>query len=394
MQYPFTEDQLAIAELTRNFMEREVAPVAVEIDARPDPKDCYPRELINKASKLGLRTIAIPEEYGGMDADLFTKTLALWEGAQIEIGTIKCLSQCWKASTVVSKAGTKAQKDRWLANFAADDDAVCSLASTEPDHSTENRLHGNDPKLGMRTMAVKDGDHFVINGAKRYTSLIGESRLIVLYARTDPDVPVNKGMTAFLLDGSEEGITFGRTHNKMGYRLYPNRESYYDNVRVHKDNILGEVNGASAVRAHAFRGSAELAACNTGLARSLYQICYDHAKERVQGGKPIIEHLTVRHMLAEMIMNIEVAEQFMWRICWGAENDDSYTSRFTRSGKVFSDKAGLKTIELALDVLGGMGIMRDSPSEKIVRDILTFQHGDGTDSACLLEAANTLEIPA
>ena len=90
----------------------------------------------------------------------------------------------------------------------------------------------------------------------------------------------------------------------------------------------------------------------------------------------------------------EVAEQFMWRICWGAENDDSYTSRFTRSGKVFSDKVGLKTIELALDVLGGMGIMRDSPSEKIVRDILTFLHGDGTDSACLLEAANTLETPA
>ncbi|MDP6277852.1 MAG: acyl-CoA dehydrogenase family protein [Nitrospinota bacterium] len=393
MQYPFTEDQLAIAELTRNFMEREVAPVAVEIDARPDPKDCYPRELINKASKLGLRTIAIPEEYGGMDADLFTKTLALWEGAQIEIGTIKCLSQCWKATTVVSKAGTKAQKDRWLANFAADDDAVCSLASTEPDHSTENRLHGNDPKLGMRTMAVKDGDHFVINGAKRYTSLIGESRLIVLYARTDPDVPVNKGMTAFLLDGSEEGITFGRTHNKMGYRLYPNRESYYDNVRVHKDNILGEVNGASAVRAHAFRGSAELAACNTGLARSLYQICYDHAKERVQGGKPIIEHLTVRHMLAEMIMNIEVAEQFMWRICWGADNDETYNSRFTRYGKVFSDQMGLKTIALSTDILGAIGIMKDNPVEKMIRDLITFLHGDGTDSLTLLRAAQTLDEP-
>ena len=114
MQYPFTDEQLAIAELARNFMEREVAPVGGEIDARPDPKDCYPKELINKASKLGLRTIALPEEYGGMDADIFTKTLALWEGAQIEVGTIKCLSQCWKATTILSKAGTKAQKDHWF----------------------------------------------------------------------------------------------------------------------------------------------------------------------------------------------------------------------------------------------------------------------------------------
>ena len=84
----------------------------------------------------------------------------------------------------------------------------------------------------------------------------------------------------------------------------------------------------------------------------------------------------------------------MWRICWGVDNDDSFNSRFTRSGKVFSDKVGLKTIELGLDILGGMGIMRDSPSEKIVRDLLTFLHGDGTDSATLLEAANTLDNPA
>ena len=210
---------------------------------------------------------------------------------------------------------------------------VCSLASTEPDHGTENRLHGGDPKLGMRTSAVKDGDYFIINGAKCYTSLMGESRLILFYARTDPDAPMPEGVTCFILDGTEEGITYGRTHNKMGYRLYPNRESFYDNVRVHKDNVLGEVNGASAVRATVFRGSAELAACNTSLSRSLFRICHEHAKERVQGGKPIIEHLTIRHMLAEMIMNIEVAEQFMWRICWGVDNDDSFNSRFTRSAR-------------------------------------------------------------
>ncbi|MEE9274212.1 MAG: acyl-CoA dehydrogenase, partial [bacterium] len=192
----------------------------------------------------------------------------------------------------------------------------------------------------------------------------------------------------------EEGIEYGRVHNKMGYRLYPNGESFYDNVRVHEDDVLGEVNGGYDLRAKIFRGSAELAACNTGLSRALFEFCHQNAKERVQGGKPIIEHLTVRHMLAEMLMNIEVAEQFMWRICWGVDNDGSYNPRFTRYGKVFSDKVGMKSIMLATDLLGGIGIMHDSPSEKIMRDIITFLHGDGTDSAVLLQAAQTLDRPA
>ncbi|MDP7167593.1 MAG: acyl-CoA dehydrogenase family protein, partial [Nitrospinota bacterium] len=199
--------------------------------------------------------------------------------------------------------------------------------------------------------------------------------------------------TAFLVHGEEEGISYGRVHNKLGYRLYPNAESFYDNVRVHKDDVIGEVNGGFDVFASVFRGSAELAACNTGLARGLFNVCHAHAKERIQGGKPIIEHPTVQLMLSEMLMNIEVAEQFMWRICWGADNDETYNSRFTRYGKVFSDQMGLKTIALSTDILGAIGIMKDNPVEKMIRDLITFLHGDGTDSLTLLRAAQTLDEP-
>ena len=394
MQYPFTEEQRAIGDLTREFMEREVAPVAAGIDARPDPRDCYPGELINKASRVGLRTIAIPEEYGGLEADTTTKTLSLWTGGQIEIGTIKCLSQCWKISTAISKCGTQAQKDKWLKMFAEDDDCVCSIVLTEPEYGSDNLLRQPDPALGMRTSAVRDGDHYVINGTKRFTSLTSFSKIVLLLARTDPKAPVHQGTTAFLVHGEEEGISYGRVHNKLGYRLYPNAESFYDNVRVHKDDVVGEVNGGFDVFASVFRGSAELTACNTGLARGLFNVCHAHAKERIQGGKPIIEHPTVQLMLSEMLMNIEVAEQFMWRICWGVEADETYNPRFTRHGKVFSDKMGLKSIELATDILGGSGIMRDFPAEKIIRDILTFLHGDGTDSLTLLRTAQTLDDPA
>jgi acyl-CoA dehydrogenase len=180
----------------------------------------------------------------------------------------------------------------------------------------------------------------------------------------------------------------------MGYRLYPTAESFYEDVRVHKDDILGELNGGFETFASVFRGSAELPGCNTGICRGIFNFCREHAKRRIQGGKPIIEHQNVQSLLAKMLMDIEVAEQFMWRICWGVVNDATFNPRFTRYGKVFSDQVALRTIGRATDILGGIGILRDYPIEKMMRDLLTFLHGDGTDSLNLLRAAQTLDEPA
>ncbi len=393
MQYPFTEEQLAMADLVGDFMEKEVAPVASEMDRSSDPKDCYPAELINKASKLGIRTMAVPEEWGGAGADTTTKALCLWRGAQTEVGVIKCLSQCWKISTALAKRGTEAQKEKWLKMFVEDDDCVGSFCMTEPDYGSDNLYRQPGAHLGLKMSAVEDGDYYVLNGAKRFTSLTTWAKILVVFARTDPNADLQQGTTCFLVRGDQEGVSYGRVHDKMGYRLYPNAESFYDNVRVHKDDILGEVNKGYHVQSTIFRGSAELAACNTGVARGIFNFCNQFTKDRVQGGVPIIEHPTIRHMMAEMLMNIEVAEQFMWRICWGVENDETFNSRFTRYGKVFSDQMALKTIALATDVLGGSGIMKENPVEKMIRDLITFLHGDGTDSLTLLRAAQSLDEP-
>lgn len=394
MQYPFTDEQKALADLTREFMQREVAPVALEMDNRPNPEDCFPKELLNKASKLGLRTLAVPEGYGGGGVDYLTRTLVLWTGAQIEVGFIKCLSQDWKISAALAKGLRDDQKEFWLLRFVEDDDCHGCLMMTEPDHGTENRLHNNDPKLGIRTKAVPDGDYFVLNGTKVFNSLAKFARILLVFARTDQDAPPNEGTTCFLLRGDEEGIEYRRIHDKLGWRLYPNGETSFTDVRVHKDNILGEVNKAYAVRSSVFRGSAELSACHNGIARGLFDYCLAWAKSRVQGGKPIIEHPTVQTMLSEMLMGIEVSEQFMWRTAWGIDNDPTFNPRFTRYQKVFSDQVAIRTVQLALDILGGIGIMKESPSEKMIRDLMAFQHGDGTDSATHLQVAPTLDQPA
>jgi butyryl-CoA dehydrogenase len=126
----------------------------------------------------------------------------------------------------------------------------------------------------------------------------------------------------------------------------------------------------------------------------LFNVCHQHAKERIQGGKPIIEHPTVASLLADMLTSIEVAEQFMWRVAWGIDNDPTYNSRFTVSSKLISDRLGMHIVPIALDILGGVGIMKDFPSEKLVRDIITPWHGAGTDSLALLRIAQTLDLPA
>ena len=395
MQYPFTEEQLALAELTRDFMEREVAPVAAELDAKTNQGDCYPKEQINKASHLGLRTLAVPKEYGGAGTDELTRALVLWTGAQTELGVIKCLSQCWKVTNAIARLGTDDQKDRWLKMFVEDHDCVVSILSTEPETGSDNIYRQPDPNLGLKTTAVKDGDWYVINGAKRFNSLVSYSKIMLMYARTDPNAPLSEGATCFILRGDQEGIRYGRIEDKMGWRLYPNGDSFYENVRVHKDDILGEVNGAYAsMEGIINRGNAELIACSTGLCRALFNVCHQHAKERIQGGKPIIEHPTVASLLADMLTSIEVAEQFMWRVAWGIDNDSTYNSRFTISSKLIGDRLGMHIVPIALDVLGGVGIMKDFPSEKLVRDIITPWHGAGTDSLALLRIAESLDLPA
>lgn len=395
MQYPFTQEQLALAEFIREFSEREIAPLAAELDARPDPKHCYPKDLVNRASRLGLRTLGVPEEFGGAGTDELTRTLVLWTGAQIEIGVIKTMSQCWKVSGTTARLGKGEARERWLKMFVEDHDCVVSILSTEPDSGSDNILRQPDPAVGIRTTAVKDGNYYVINGAKRFNSLVGFSKIMLMYARTDPKAPMSEGTTCFVLRGDQEGIRYGRVEDKMGWRLYPQAESFYENVRVHKDDILGEVNGAYADLDNITnRGNAEIIACNAGLCRALFKVCHEHAKERIQGGKPIIEHPTVASMLADMLTDIEVVEQFMWRVAWGIDNDSTYSRRFTIASKLISDRLGMKLIPIALDILGGVGIMRDFPSEKLVRDVMTPWHGAGTDSLALLRIARTLDEPA
>jgi len=391
MSIQFTEEQIALRDLARDFFEKEVRPVAAEIDARPDPKECYPRELVKKMSKIGLRTLALPKEYGGVNADVVTKSLLLMTMCEVEAGTAKIISQCWKVSQLIVEAGTEFQKKKFLSEFAADDEYVTSILITEPNAGSDNLLPYNAPGAGVSVTAVPDGDVYILNGVKALNSLAGYSKLLLVYARTDRSLSVRQGTSTFLVPADLPGITYGQVHNKMGFRLYPNGETIFDNVRVPKEYMIGGLNAGFDTFSQIFRGSLEIPATYLGICKAIYRIVMDHSRQRVQGGKPIIEHQTVGTMLAEIAMAIDTLEGYLWDTAYHLKNDRIYDTKKTRFGKIFACDCMVKCILMGLDVLGGAGIMRDHPMEKLVRDGLTFLHGDGTNSLTKLRVVPLLK---
>ncbi len=385
----FDDEQIALKELAQDFFVREVKPVAAEIDARPDPKDCYPAELINKASRLGLRTIGIPEEYGGGGADVVTKSLLLDAMAEIEPGTAKCLSQCWKVCQVITEGGTEAQKKKFLTQFVEDDDCTGSVLLSEPNAGSDTLLDSEDLKSGVSMKAEEDGDCYVLNGAKHMSSLVGFSKVLIVYARTDRSVPQRVGTTTFIVPADLPGITYGQIHDKMGYRLYPNGESFWDNVRVPKEYILGEVNKGLSSRAK-LGASVEIAAMTLGMCRAIYKIALEHARQRVQGGKPIVEHQTVGSMLAEMGMLTDNLETYLYETAFQIRDNPKFDRRKATYVNISSRDSFMRIMLLALDVMGGVGIMRDHPMEKFLRDGITWLHASGTNSLNKLRVAATL----
>lgn len=380
MRIKFTDEQIALMELARDFSEKEVRPVMAELDARHDPRECYPRELVRKGSELGLRTLSLPEEYGGMDADPITLASILSTMSEIEVGMPKIFSQCWKNSGTIAAFGNDEQKKKFLTQFANDPDCVISICMTEPNSGSDNVSPYNAPPgQGIMTAAVPDGNDYIINGSKTLISLAGFSKLLLVVTRTDPSRPTREGITYFVVPTDLPGVSFGRVFNKMGWRLYPTGEVFFDNVRVPKEYMLGKLNGGSEIRARSGRGDIEIPAQILGVCKAIYRIATDHAKQRIQGGKPIIQHQSVGAMLAEMTVLIDTLETYLYEIAYNAQLE-KYDPKKTRIGRIYSRQCMIKAVILGLDILSSAAIMRDHPIEKLIRDGLTLLHGSGTIS--------------
>ncbi len=382
MDFRLTDEQIALQKLAHDFAEREIRPIAHEQEKIADPALRFPWEVVEKGSRMGLRTLALPEEMGGAGADVLTLCLVGEELAWGDLGIAVTFDQTWKISHFLHRLANDEQRARYLPAFLEDHRFHLAVGSTEPNAGSDNIVPYNSPDAGMRTTAVRDGDHWVVNGMKHFISNGGAAKLYFILFRTDTTKGVNEGVTLFIVTPDMEGFTYGRVHEKMGQRLSQNAELIFENCRVPDANRVTKVNGAMEERKRFVRGSnIEAAATVLGTARAAYEEALEYARNRVQGGKPIIDHQAVGFLLADCFADYEASRRLLHYAAWTANQDDLYDPKIGFMTKCFVSEASFRIATRALEVWGGMGYMTEAPMEKYLRDATSFLHSDGTNQA-------------
>lgn len=391
VSFALTDEQIALRDLARDFVEREVNPVAAALDAHPDPADCFSWELVEKLSAVGLRTIALDKRYGGAGADAVTLCMLVEELAVGDMGVAVTMAQTWKIGQTIQRGATPEQLGRFLPILRDDPRGLLAIAITEPDMGSDYIIPYPDPKAGPYLTAVRDGDQWVLNGMKHFISNGNRAALYLVFARTDPARPMTQGMTAFLVPRDAPGFSIGQVHNKMGERLANNAELIFQNARIPGANQFMDLNSGFEVLRRFFPASNAYAAATVlGVGRAAYEKALAFAKARVQGGRPIIEHQAIRMLLTETKMRLDSTRDYIWHAAWAAEHPEHFDGTWAAMPKVLAAETAVHATQVAIQVHGGYGVVREMGLEKLYRDAAVFFESDGTQQALTLKAANAI----
>ena len=394
MDFTLSEEQQQWRALAREFAEKTIRPDAQRRDRLPTAAERIPWDWIREADRLGFRTLGVPKQFGGPGADILTLCLVGEELAAGDLGFAVIMDQCWKMAHILSDAMTPEQQRKFIPPFVKDPEATFAIGFTESGAGSDHQGYYDSPDIDFRTTAVRDGDSWVINGSKRYVSNGCMAKLYFVVTRTDPKKTLREGGSVFIVPSDTPGFRAGFLHEKSSQRLATNGTFHFENCRVPAANLLGGEGLMSRLRAEYMPGSkAEAAATALGVGRAAYEYAMQYAKERVQGGRPIVELQAVAMMLAQMAMKIDAARTQIWRAAWLADRRQPEARTLGLLAKVNASEAAFEACRLAAEILGGAAIMHDHPVEKYLRDAASFLHSDGTNQVCLLRAAQGLAAP-
>ncbi len=389
-----SSDERGMLEITRRFGEEIVAPVAAELDSRPDPADCFSWEIVERADAAGIRTATLTKEHGGVGIDSLTTAMVIEELGKFDLGVSVVLAQTLKIAQTLQAAATPDQRDRFLPDYAADPRGLLAIAITEPDRSSDYIIPYADGDY--RTRAVPTDGGWVINGQKHFISNGNRARLYLLFAQTEPGKGLAEGSTCFLVEPSAPGFSIGRVHDKMGERLANNAELFFEDCFVPDENILGEVGKGFDVLARFFPASNAYAAASVlGVAQAAYSRALEWTRNRYQGGSYLLEKDSVAQVLSRMRMKIDAAQAYIHRAAWMSDNRQlGWDPKMGALPKVFASEVAWEVVTSTLELHGGYGYMRDTGVEKLVRDAAAFLHSDGANASLLLKAARFIRQDA
>jgi acyl-CoA dehydrogenase len=280
----------------------------------------------------------------------------------------------------------------FLERFLSDPLCLLAICFTEPETSSDYIIDA--PNFHFQTQAVqRDDGRWVLNGYKRYISNGADAGLYCVFACTEPSRPAATGTSAFLLEAGAPGFEVVQVHEKMSQRGNNNGALRFSDVVLDEDRMLGEPHMGYAGSREILKESAITAGATTlGTARAAYELALEHARTRVQGGAPLMEHANVRCRLAEMFAELEAARSLIWRAAWAVENDPNYDYKLSSAAKIVPAEIAMRVCMSAAELFGGLAIMyRDSGINKCVRDCMSFLHSDGAQDSHRLRIAQMLQ---
>ena len=374
--FQLPDEYISLRKSVRALAEEKIAPFARDVDENAR----FPEEAAVALSANKLSAAHVPEEFGGEGADALAVVLIIEEIARV-CGSSSLIPAVNKLGSLpLILAGNKDQKERWLRPLSNGKGFSYCLSESEA---------GSDASA-LKTKAVRSGDKWILSGSKKWISNAGESEFYTVLAVTDPEKG-SKGISAFVVEKSDKGISFGAHEKKMGFRGSPTREVYFDQVELASDRMLGaEGTGFALAMKTLDHTRITIAAQAIGLAQGAFDVANKYSHERKQFGKEIFNFQAIQFILADMAMKIEAARQLTYAAAVKSENDSSDLTFYSAASKCLASDTAMQVTTDAVQILGGYGYVSDYPVERMMRDAKLTQIYEGTNQVQRIIIARNL----
>ena len=377
MEALIDEEYEALRESVRALATKKIAPFAKAVDEEAR----FPQEAYEALQSADLAAAHVDSKYGGQGADALATVIIIEEVARV-CGSSSLIPAVNKLGSLpIILAGSSELKEKYLTQLAAGKGFSYCLSESEA---------GSDA-AAMKTKAIKSGSDWIISGSKKWISNAGFSDFYTVLAQTDPTLGA-KGITAFVIEKSDAGVSFGAHEKKMGFRGSPTCEVYFDNVKISDDRRLGEVGSGFALAMKTLDHTRiTIAAQALGIAQGAFEVATKYSHERKQFGKEIFDFQGVQFMLADMAMNIAAARSMTYSAAVKSERGEKDLTFFSAAAKCFATDVAMKVTTDAVQVLGGYGYVSDYPVERMMRDAKLTQIYEGTNQVQRVVMARHLD---
>ncbi len=366
MDYFLTEEQQELKKLVRRFAEERVRPRWKELDEAHE----FPRDLIEEMAQLDLFRIFVPEEYDGFGSSVMNIAIVVEELARVEPGLAVSFAAVGLGTIPIVLYGSDELKEKYLPRIA-NGELIAAFALTEPNAGSDA---GN-----IQTKALKDGDHYVLNGTKIFITNGGEADIYTVIASTRPDRGM-RGLSAILVEKGAPGFKFGKKEDTMGIRASVQRELIFEDVRVPTSNLIGREGMGFKIAMDTLDHSRPgVAAQAVGIAQGAMEEAVKYAHQRVQFGQAIINFQAIQMMIADMATQIEAARSLVYSVARYIDSGAKRYSEYSAMAKLFASDVAMKVTTDAVQVMGGYGYMKEYPVEKFMRDAKITQIYEGTN---------------